>query len=198
MSIRRSDADGTEKHLAREKIIALFSVQRWPAKLHMLTLPGTQWTFERQLLSARPTVPTYFTAVERNRANFLIAQKAKPKQATLLFADIDAMMAAEWENAWDAAWIDYNGPLTNKRLQNIKRFYYGFIRSTLIITALKGRWSLDTGIAIDRAGGHLQWLTQHLVGEVLHDLEYLDTTPMMQFAIRHRSQWRQSVQTGRN
>jgi hypothetical protein len=189
MARRRSDADDTEKNIARQKIIALFSAQHWPTKLHMLTLPGTQWTFERHLLSARPNVPTYFTAVERNRANFIVANNAKPKQAKLLFADVDVIMATEWENAWDAAWLDYNGPLTNKRLQNIKRFYYGFVRSTLVITALKSRWPLETGIAIDRAGGHSQWLRSHLDGEVLHDLEYLDTTPMVQFAIQHRQLW---------
>jgi hypothetical protein len=155
-----------------------------------LTLPGLEWKFERQLLAVRQKSRTHFTSCENNRSNFAIAVKTKPKQAKFLFADVDMIMANEWENAWDAAWLDYCGPLTIKRLQIIKRFYEGFIRNTLIITALKTRWRLDTGTVIDHAGGHSQWLIQNLSGELLHDLEYLDTTPMVQFAIRHRqSRW---------
>jgi hypothetical protein len=184
MSRRRSDADGMEKNIARQKIIDLFSMQ--PNRLHLLTLPGAEWQFERQLLIVRPQ--TYFTGVENNRAIYLAAAAKKPKHSNILFGDIDDLMSTT-DNAWDAAWIDYNGPLTNKRLAIIRRFYQGFIRSTLIITALKSRWSLDTGTSIDRAGGHSQWLKSYLDGDVLHDLEYLDTTPMVQFAIRHRRQW---------
>jgi hypothetical protein len=186
MARRRYDSDGTEKRIARQKIIDLFTA--WPGKLDMLTLPGTSWTFERQLLTVRLPERTYFTSCENNRAKFAVAIKTKPTTASFLFGDVDNLMA-KTEDTWDAAWLDYYGPLTIKRLAIIKRFYQGFIRDTLIITALKTRWPLDTGIAIDYAGGHSQWLKQNLNGELLHDFEYLDTTPMIQFAIRHRRQW---------
>jgi hypothetical protein len=185
MSRRRVDADGTEKTLARQKIINFFSEQSWPKPLHILTLPGLEWKFEQQLLAVRQKSPTHFTSCENNHETFLRAVKTKPQNCKFIFVDVDVMMANESEKAWDAAWLDYCGPLSSKRLQIIKRFYEGFIRNTLIITALKTRWRLHTGITIDRAGGHSQWLIQHLKGEILHDFEYLDTTPMVQFAVRH-------------
>jgi hypothetical protein len=185
MGRRRIDADNMEKTLARQKIINFFSEQSWPAPLRILTLPGFEWKFEKQLLTVRQNSKTYFTCCENNRETFLKAIKTRPDNCKFMFVDVDVMMANETEKAWDAVWLDYCGPLTIKRLKIIKRFYEGFIRNTLIITALKTRWPVDTGIAIDRAGGHSRWLIQNLNGEILHDFEYLDTTPMIQFAIRH-------------
>lgn len=104
------------------------------------------------------------------------------------FANVDDLMAQEprdkWD-AWDAAWLDYTGPLTVERLKLIARFYDRAVRNTLIVTALKARYNKETSIAIERAGGHSEWLRKHLPGEVLHDIEYFDTSPMVQFAVRH-------------
>ncbi|MDE2107368.1 MAG: hypothetical protein KGL39_59785 [Patescibacteria group bacterium] len=99
------------------------------------------------------------------------------------FANVDDLMR-ETDQAWDAAWLDYTGPLTVERLHLIAGFFERSVRSTLIVTALKARWNRATSDAIERAGGHSAWLTKHLHGQVLHDVEYFDTSPMAQFAIR--------------
>jgi hypothetical protein len=177
------------KNLARQKIIDLFDAQHWPDQLTMLTLPGTHWNFERQLLAARVDLQTNFSCVERDREIFISAKKNKPNCAKFFFCDVDDFMS-ETDDAWDAAWLDYCGTLTIKRLAIIKNFYQGFVRSTLIVTIRRGRELLNTSITIDRAGGHSQWLRQHLHGDVLHDLEYRDTVAMTQFAVRHQSKWR--------
>jgi hypothetical protein len=100
------------------------------------------------------------------------------------FANVDDLMLETTER-WDAVWLDYTGPLTKERLKLIEGFFHRSVRSTLIITALKARWNRETSDAITRAGGHSEWLRKHLPGDVLHDLEYFDTSPMAQFAVKH-------------
>jgi hypothetical protein len=99
------------------------------------------------------------------------------------FANVDDLMH-ESPKMWDAAWLDYTGPLTVERLKLIARFFETSVRDTLIVTALKARYNKDTSIAVERAGGHSEWLRKHLPGDVLHDIEYFDTSPMAQFAVR--------------
>jgi hypothetical protein len=99
------------------------------------------------------------------------------------FANVDDLMA-ETTESWDAAWLDYTGPLTTERLRLIARFYEHSVRDTLIVTALKARYNKDTSFAIERAGSHGAWLRKHLPGDVLHDIEYFDTSPMAQLAVR--------------
>jgi len=99
------------------------------------------------------------------------------------FANVDDLMA-ETTESWDAAWLDYTGPLTVERMKLIARFFERSIRSTLVLTVLKARYNKETGAAMERAGGHSAYIRKHLPGEVLHDLEYFDTSPMAQIAIR--------------
>lgn len=127
------------------------------------------------------------------KEKFPFAEHAvKTKYASFFFANVDDFLAHEWlgqpyrdiQPGWDAAWLDYTGPLTVERLATIARFFEKYIRSVLIVTALKARWNKQAGEAILMAGGHSAWLTNNLPGEVLHDLEYFDTSPMAQFAVR--------------
>ena len=98
------------------------------------------------------------------------------------FANVDDLMA-ETTSAWDVVWLDYTGPLTVERLRLIARFYERAVNETLIITALKARYNRDASAAIERAGGHSEWVRKHIHGHVLHDIEYFDTSPMAQIAI---------------
>jgi len=99
------------------------------------------------------------------------------------FANVDDLMT-ETTDVWDAAWLDYTGPLTTNRLKLIAGFFHRSVRDVLVVTALKARYNKETSIAVERAGGHSEWLRKHLPGEVLHDIEYFDTSPMAQFAVR--------------
>lgn len=117
----------------------------------------------------------------------------KTRFASFFFANIDDFLAHDWkpppyreqhQAGWDAAWLDYTGPLSIERLKAIGRFYQKHIREVLIVTSLKARWNKLTSEAILKAGGHSAWLSKHLPGEVLHDIEYMDTSPMAQFAVR--------------
>lgn len=130
--------------------------------------------------------------VKRDR--FPFAEMAiKTRYASFFFANVDDVLLHQWERpqyreeaklGWDAVWLDYTGPLTVKRLAKIQRFYETYVRVILVLTVLKARWDRHTSAAIRRAGGHSEWVIENLNGEVLHNLEYFDTSPMAQIAIR--------------
>lgn len=127
------------------------------------------------------------------RERFPFAELAvKTRYASYFFANVDDVMAHEWVTpsygqptkvGWDAAWLDYTGPMSIERLAKIQQFYDKYVRDVLILTVLAARWNRLTSDAIKNAGGHSEWLRLHLDGHVLHDLEYLDTSPMAQFAV---------------
>lgn len=116
----------------------------------------------------------------------------KTRHAAFFFANVDDLLAHDWErqqthhdrHGWDAAWLDYTGQLSVERLRSIARFYRGYVRHVLVVTALKARWNRATSDAITRAGGHSAWLRRHLPGDVLHDVEYADAAPMAQLAVQ--------------
>jgi len=214
------NVDGEQKSAARQRVLELFTLPQWPGHLHMLTMPGVQWRFERKLLAmrhpgwTRSPSPwrTYFTSTENDRAIFFAAVAEMPglhtpqsslkriknypfaemgvrtRFASLFFANIDDLMAqTSWSEGWHAVWLDYSGPLSVERLAIIRQFYRDYIKGILIITALKGRWNQATNQAIHQAGGYSNWLRNTFDGELLHDLEYFDTSPMVQFAVQKRS-----------
>jgi hypothetical protein len=123
--------------------------------------------------------------LNRNKGISFAEIGVKTKYAAFFFADVDDLLIKTDWNGWDAAWLDYTGPLTTRRLKLIAQFYQTQVRDTLIVTALKARWNDETTKAINKAGGHSRWLRQHLPGEILHEIEYYDTVPMAQFAVRH-------------
>lgn len=213
------NADGEEKTAARQRVLDLFRPERWPQRLHMLTMPSLQWRFERKLLGSREvgwlraSAPrrTYFTSLENERAiyfaavaqmpglhtpnselrrirpeRFRFAEMAvKTRYASFFFANVDDMMMQDyWDEGWDAVWLDYCGPMTVERLALIARFYRDYVRAVLVITVLNGRHPEKTVEALAKFGDHSRWFRAHLDGEVLHDFEYFDTSPMVQFAIR--------------
>lgn len=211
------NADGAEKTKARQMVLDLFTRERWPGFLHMLTMPGLQWRFERKLLAARQegwmrhrsAHGVYFTACENDRAIFYAAvgempglhtrdselKRIKPypfaefgvktRFASFFFANVDDLLAQDnWTASWDAVWLDYTGPLTDRRLAMIRGFYQRHVKSILIVTALKSRFNKATTLAVEKAGGYEQWLRKHLDGDVLHYLEYFDTSAMAQFTVR--------------
>jgi hypothetical protein len=216
------------KDVARQAIVDLFHPQRWPGHLHMLTMPGLHWRFERLMLAMRhpgwmqtsETKGTFFTSIESDRSIYFAAvahmpgvetrtaliKPIKPERvrpfaemgvktrcASFFFANIDDLMQQKtWDGGWDAAWLDYTGPLTVERLELIQTFFHTYVRDTLIVTAMKARWNRTTSTAIDKADGYSQWLRQSLFGEILHDIEYFDTVPMAQFAVRHPNDLGQS------
>lgn len=207
--------DGDEKNTARKLVLDLFHPDIWASPLHMVTMPGVHWKFERKLLGMREgdwmNKPnprrTKFCTVENNRAIYSASMYKIPglhvsaikeiaprpfaeigfrtSYTSHFFCNADDFIAYDnW--GFDAAWLDYTGPLSIERLNLIQRFYNRLKSGTLIVTALRARWNRATSDAISNAGGYSEWLRQHLVGNVLHDIQYFDTSPMAQFAVTNK------------
>jgi hypothetical protein len=209
------------KDAARQRVLDLFTPTAWPGWLHLLTMPGVDWRFERLLLGLREPgwmqypglkwpARTHFMGVESDRPIYFAAVGTMPgvhtphatikpikpfpfaeigvktRYASLFLANVDDVMMHAWtDNGWDAAWLDYTGPLTVERLAIIARFYRERVRHIMIVTAMLARWNKHAMDAIEHHGGHSAWMRAALPGHVLHEIEYLDTSPMVQFAVRH-------------
>ena len=99
------------------------------------------------------------------------------------FANVDDLMAGlPQDQRFDAAWLDYTGPMTAVRLAIIQRFFAQHIRpgGALAVTVLRGRQKPKDVRAMDAAGGHTEWLLGALPGRVDHDISYSDTGSHMQ------------------
>lgn len=93
-------------------------------------------------------------------------------------------MAANYEHAFDAAWLDFTGPLNEARMEIIKRFYNRNVRSVLIVTALAARTDMQTNVSMFNAGSLEDWYAKELPGKIEHCSRYMDTSPMIQYAVR--------------
>lgn len=213
----------TQKDIARNEVLSLFSPIQFPKGLSILTMPGVDWKFERKLLGWREgnwyrkkgPHRTYLTAIENDRSIYhasivtmpgLELDNAKPRGVVSVldappfaescvrnrwvcrhfFGNVDDLMASGYWHG-DGAWLDYTGPLSVERMRTIGGFFKENIRHTLVVTALKARWNKATGIAIDAAGGHAQWVSKHMPPSSInvHALEYQDgASPMAQLAFR--------------
>lgn len=100
------------------------------------------------------------------------------------FGNVDDLMR-EPPQVYDAAWLDYTGPLSVERIRRIRSFLLSSVRQVLIVTALRARWNRATSDAIEAAGGHSAWVRGELPGEMLHEINYQDgPSPMAQIALR--------------
>lgn len=85
---------------------------------------------------------------------------------------------------FDAAWVDLTGPLSFQYLDTLLNLW-SRIRSVLVVTSLRARWSAEFGQAMTEAGGLASLLAEDLIGAVpVSDYEYMDTSPMSQIVLR--------------
>jgi hypothetical protein len=78
--------DRRQKAAARQKVLDLFRPDVWNRPLHIFTMPGVHWRFERLLLSARQpdwsrtrnSNGTIFTSIENDRAIYFAAAAQMP------------------------------------------------------------------------------------------------------------------------
>lgn len=99
------------------------------------------------------------------------------------FGNVDDLMRSD-DRVFDAAWLDYTGPLSIDRLALIRRFFAARVRRVLVVTALRARWNRETSDVITAAGGHSAWFLRGMSAEVLHDINYQDgPSPMAQIAV---------------
>jgi hypothetical protein len=92
-------------------------------------------------------------------------------------------MAKDYDHWFDVAWLDFNGPVTESRMEILKEFYSRNIRRYLIVTALCARYDQGTNITLAEAGSLEKWFEAELPGKVDHCFRYSDGVPMIQYAV---------------
>ena len=210
---RKEEQDGKDA-ARRSILSLLTLDQKPGKRLSILTMPGLCWTFEAKLLWQRDPYwqkrekvkHLRFTCVESDRFIYYAAAMKMPgiKQCGIqslvrpgyaeravgqkvidryIFANVDDLMQDRRES-FDVAWLDYTGPLSVDRMKIIERFWREQVRDTLVVTALKARWTKATSSVIAQHGSCLDWMRARLLGCILHEIEYQDgASPMVQFAI---------------
>lgn len=139
---------------SRWPVINLYKT--YPDELHLLTLPGHRWIFERQLLHERKAqgLKTYFTSAENDPAifrfslgfiPFITENEVHVKNNKTVFTD-----AATHENCdieeiisrgghYTGAWLDFNGPLSTKKFQALVKLW-GMVDHSIVITLHRKRY----------------------------------------------------------
>lgn len=203
----------TEKALARNRVLSLFSPKVWPGNLNILTMPALDWTFERALLTSRErSYPrrvrrTYLNSVESSPAIWAAALRNIPGGDTSLtlalpcpsFARdvarthhvgrffqcaVEDLAFEQTDREFDAAWIDLTGPLTARRVDALAALWERTNRY-LIVTSLRARWSGEFRDDLARHDGDIgALLMERLPGALpLSQYAYADRSPMHQIVL---------------
>lgn len=199
-----------EKDHARQDVARLFLPHRWPQPLSILTLPGAKWHFETAVIRSRGRDKpmeemTKVTALEREPPVYAASLKFIPgheagytyvpsemkcSSGSLSTSFIHRFHCASFEDfaeetteTFDAAWLDFTGPITRGLVKALPIFW-GKLKSILVVTSLKARWSRDISDRVSRAGGVPQLLEKMLPGSTIFSVkEYNDTVPMVQVTL---------------
>lgn len=147
------------KDRARSRVLSQFSITNWPEPLSILTMPGLRWQFERQLLNIRPDLQTTIQCVENDPAIFRASKFFMPgemrteasegyglsfKCSELIDGyhciDVEQFIYEAELDDYNAAWLDFTGPLTEARLRCLRRFWQRTNIRLLAVTWLDARF----------------------------------------------------------
>lgn len=200
-----------EKDKARQRVLDLYTVDRWPGSLCILTMPGLYWAFEKALKHQRErlgkTARTSIYAIERDPAIYYGAMNWIPRKTNGLitqvsphcirtkkihayyFTSAEAFISDEHCPTVDAAWLDFTGYITPETMTALRKFWRYRCKTLLTITSLNCRFSSCTKEQVDKWGGMDGWLAHSLRGAVEDIYRYSDNahSHMLQITIRKES-----------
>jgi hypothetical protein len=100
---------------------------------------------------------------------------------------------AERTAFYHAAWLDFNGQLTQRRLDAIERFWTRQVRSLMVVTLLELHQSDWMRGRIAQAGGTEYLLASRLLGSAIESVtRYGDGAPMVQVTLRRERELRRA------
>lgn len=205
-------AAATEKNDARQRVIDSLSRKHKRGKLRVLTMPGLEWAFEKALIARRdyaklnkrvcPAWQTEIYAVEYDPAIYFGSLNWIPnrrKGITQLsphalrtthinlyyYTDVETLIKAPECPEVDAAWLDFTGYMTPRRLSAIKRFWQTKCTWQLTVTILNARYDSEVAARVRKHGGMCEWISETLGGRVTDCYRYFNEySAMMQITMR--------------
>ncbi len=192
------------KSAAREVIYKrIAACKNYRRDFLMLTMPGLRWEFEHELLRRRRPGFTRFIAIERDEAIYRSALRYMPgyklgfdltahtgehgvgaATAVVSTPIVRHYIRTEFEHyayrktpkAVDAAWLDFNGQLTERRIAAIANLWPS-VKGHLFLTFLNGRTPL----------GLNDLLCLLPEAEIRDDFTYYDSVSMRQVTLKRVS-----------
>lgn len=202
----------SKKYAARQQVLNLFTSDVWPRKLSMLTFPGLKWEFERLLLGNRMQAQfggmseceTHLHAVESDHAIFRAALRFMPGikglnlrivNATTVATGVvreyqcvgfeDYVWSPNFSDYYNAAWLDFTGFLTERRLDSIAHFWNASpSMECLVVTLMNARQPKSITRKL-KIGGTGALLASRMLGAKCEaEMTYADPAPMIQVVLR--------------
>lgn len=165
------------KRDARQRVLDLFTREAFPDKLRIVTLPGIDWHFEKELLRRRSA---YVVALESNGVIFAEARARRPRGVRRFilgrFEDEFIDRRIEEVLPLNAAWLDFSGYLTGRRREAIVRFLELTGTCRLVITCTNIHWDRESTrfFGPDKLSGIVRWLESG-GGTILHSFQYVSS-----------------------
>lgn len=173
------------KDVARSLLIDDIMKHNQDRVAHMLTFPGVEWKFERELVARGQDITVI--GLEKNRDDYIEASRNEPDECCKVFhIDFDKVDDISSYGHFDVAWLDFCGTIYPERANqltrlfaNVDRLYVTIIPWTRKITAETKMLLKEYGTPENWLHGVLDWPT------IVHRHEYRDTTPMLQIGFAH-------------
>jgi hypothetical protein len=153
-----------------------------------------------------PKAPTHIVSVENENIIYLGALKFIPRDSQnslkilsvrsvstnfihrYLAMDVEEYIESADCLFFDAAWIDFTGFVTVRRLEALKNFWHTKVGLHLTITSLAARWQTAISEMIAMHGSLGQMLAKTLDADVLNEFSYADgVTPMHQITLTKKN-----------
>ena len=192
-----------EKSSARAAVFVHYRDRIWPGPLRILTLPGLKWPFERMLTKARACYAgstTEIYAVESDAAIFKASLHWIPgrdRRIEVVDSDVVRTPQVAWYELaqveefisrcalpdFDAAWLDFNGVLNDRKIEAIYSFWQISLRHSLTVTSMVARApEANEGKIV----GTLLDLLPH--SELVYSRRYVEKVPMHQVMVKRKGE----------
>jgi hypothetical protein len=174
----------------------------WEFENRLLSLRESGWVYKN-----KPVKRTFITGVEIDPAVYRAGCLQMPRGDETPFVSIQSSpmwtahtiasncvkafhncdvyrLMRECDSMWNVAWLDFIGPLSRCKIEQIRDFYESKVDGSIIVTCLAARHSQETSIELENYGELEGWFESMLLGRVEHCFRYCDgASPMIQFAV---------------
>lgn len=152
-----------------------------PHRTYIEALEREPWIYRSSMLH----IPGLHSGVKQfnGRGHITVGTPAIQRYRLLSF---EKWVDAPWRKSFDAAWLDFNGPINSQRIEKIVRLWRD-LRWRLVLTWLNARHDHAVSESIAEAGGPFEWVLSNLNAvrptRELHRISYNDSAPMLQLAV---------------
>lgn len=172
------------KDVARSLLIDDIMKHNKNRVVHMLTFPGINWKFERELLERGQRISV--VGFEKDRTSYLKVRDNEPMGCRAFRTDFDTVPDISTYGHFDVAWLDFCGTIYPERANQLTRLFANVDTLYVTIIPWTRKTTSETKTLLKEYGTPENWLHGVLNWpRIVHRHEYRDTTPMLQIGFAH-------------